>query len=201
MKGVSLGLKLTPTASAAAGYGTLHLPQVWYPPIPHPNEEGPHRLLEQSIPGWRQRSAPRGPGSHLCHSGENPPLEEHTNCPLRGDTALSRTSYPNFFSSLLKRHAQKSSLSEGSNASQTSTASLCVPRKGRGARVPSRGFPGGSRVKSLPAMQEMWVRSLGQEDLLQKEMAIPSSILACRIAWTEEAGGLQSSGAQSLTRP
>ena len=83
MKGVSLGLKLTPTASAAAGYGTLHLPQVWYPPIPHPNEEGPHRLLEQSIPGWRQRSAPRGPGSHLCHSGENPPLEEHTNCPLR----------------------------------------------------------------------------------------------------------------------
>ena len=48
-------------------------------------------------------------------------------------------------------------------------------------------------VKSPPAKQEtqeMWVRSLGQEDLLEKEMAIHSSILARRIPWTEEPGGL-----------
>ena len=43
------------------------------------------------------------------------------------------------------------------------------------------GFPGGSVVQNLPAMQETWVQSLGQEDLLEKEMATRSSILAWRI--------------------
>ena len=47
-------------------------------------------------------------------------------------------------------------------------------------------------VKNLPAMQETKVQSLGQEDLLEKGMATHSSILAWRIPWTEEAGGLQS---------
>ena len=42
-------------------------------------------------------------------------------------------------------------------------------------------------VKNLPAMQETWVKSLGQEDPLEKEMATHSSILAWRIPWTEEA--------------
>ena len=46
-------------------------------------------------------------------------------------------------------------------------------------------------VKILPAMQETWVSSLGREDLLEKEMAIHSGILAWRIPWTEEPGGLQ----------
>ena len=46
------------------------------------------------------------------------------------------------------------------------------------------------RLKRLPAMQETWVRSLGQEDPLEKEMATHSSILAWRIPWTEEPGGL-----------
>ena len=45
-------------------------------------------------------------------------------------------------------------------------------------------------VKNLPAMQETWVRSLGQEDPLEKGMATHSSILAWRISWTEELGGL-----------
>ena len=45
-------------------------------------------------------------------------------------------------------------------------------------------------VKSLPAVQETWVQSLGQEDPLEKEMAIHSSLLAWRILWTEESGGL-----------
>ena len=53
-------------------------------------------------------------------------------------------------------------------------------------------------VKRLPAMWETWVRSLGQEDPLEKEMATHSSILAWRIPWTEEPGGLQSTGSQRV---
>ena len=47
-------------------------------------------------------------------------------------------------------------------------------------------------------MQETWVRSLGREDSLEKEMATYPSILAWRIPWTEEPGGLQSMGSQEL---
>ena len=47
-------------------------------------------------------------------------------------------------------------------------------------------------------MQEMWVGSLGQEDSLEKEMATHSSILAWRIPWTEELGGLQCMGSQKV---
>ena len=64
-----------------------------------------------------------------------------------------------------------------------------------------RVFPGGSAVKNLPAMQELQetqVRFLGQEDLLEKEMATHSSILAWRIPQTEELGGLQSTGSQRV---
>ena len=45
-------------------------------------------------------------------------------------------------------------------------------------------------VKNLPAMQESWVQSLGQEDFLEKEMATHSSMLAWEIPWTEEPDGL-----------
>ena len=48
------------------------------------------------------------------------------------------------------------------------------------------------RIKNLSAVQEIWVQSLGQEDILEKGMATHSSILAWRIPWTEEPGGLQS---------
>ena len=51
-------------------------------------------------------------------------------------------------------------------------------------------------VKSLPAMWEMWGRSLAWEDPLEKDMATHSSILAWRIPWMEENGGLQSTGSQ-----
>ena len=47
-------------------------------------------------------------------------------------------------------------------------------------------------VKNLPAIQKTWVRSLGREDALEKEMATHPSILAWRIPWTEEPGRLQS---------
>ena len=53
-------------------------------------------------------------------------------------------------------------------------------------------------VKNLPATWETWVQSLGLEDPLQKEMATHSSILAWRIPWTEEPGGLQSVGSQRI---
>ena len=51
-----------------------------------------------------------------------------------------------------------------------------------------KGFPGGSVVKNLPAMQETWVRSWGWEDPLTKGMANHSSILSWRIPWTVEPG-------------
>ena len=51
-------------------------------------------------------------------------------------------------------------------------------------------------VKCLPATRETWVRSLGQEDPLEKEMATHSSTLASKIPWTEEPGRLQSKGLQ-----
>ena len=50
------------------------------------------------------------------------------------------------------------------------------------------GFPGGSAVKNLPAIQETWVRSLGGEDPLEEAMITHSSILAWGIPWTEEPG-------------
>ena len=61
------------------------------------------------------------------------------------------------------------------------------------------GFLGGSDgIKNLPAMQKMQVQSLSQEDPLEKEMATHSNILAWRIPWTEELGGLQSMGSQRV---
>ena len=53
-------------------------------------------------------------------------------------------------------------------------------------------------VKNLPAVQETRVRSLGREDPLEKEMATHSSIFSWKISWTEEPGGLQSTGSQGV---
>ena len=55
-------------------------------------------------------------------------------------------------------------------------------------------FPSGSAVKNSPAMQEIWVQPLGQENPWEEEMATHSSIPAWRIPWTEESGGLQVHG-------
>ena len=63
------------------------------------------------------------------------------------------------------------------------------------------GFPGGSVVKNLPAVQETWVQCLGQEDPLEMGTATHSSILAWKIPWTEEPGGLQSMGLQETWTP
>ena len=67
--------------------------------------------------------------------------------------------------------------------------------------LPRKGFLGGSAVKNLPAIQEtqeIWVQSLTQEDPLEQDMATHSSILAWRIPWMEEPGGLQSIGSQRV---
>ena len=56
------------------------------------------------------------------------------------------------------------------------------------------------RLKRLPAIWETWVRSLGREDPLEKEMATHSSTLAWRIPWMEELGGLQSMGHKESTQ-
>ena len=65
-----------------------------------------------------------------------------------------------------------------------------------------RGFSGGSDVKYPCAMQGLWQKtqfgSLGREDPLEEEMTTHSSILAWEISWTEEPGGLQSMGLQSV---
>ena len=53
-------------------------------------------------------------------------------------------------------------------------------------------------VKNPPAMQETWIRSLGWEDPLEKGVATHSSILAWRVPWTEEPGGLQRMGSQRV---
>ena len=60
------------------------------------------------------------------------------------------------------------------------------------------GFPSGSAMKNAPAVQELRVPSLGQEGPLEKEMATHSSILAWKIPWTEELGGLQSMASQRV---
>ena len=59
-----------------------------------------------------------------------------------------------------------------------------------GPKVTWVGFPDGSDVKNPPSMQEMQVRSLDWEDLLEESMATHSSILAWRNSWTEEPGRL-----------
>ena len=66
----------------------------------------------------------------------------------------------------------------------------------RALNPPFMGFPGDSVVKNSPAVQEILVPSLIQEDPLEKETATRSSILAWEVLWTEEPGGLQSIGSQ-----
>ena len=57
---------------------------------------------------------------------------------------------------------------------------------------------GAQKVKNLPVIQETWVRSLGQKDPLEKGIVTQSRILAWRIPWTGEPGGLQSMGSQRV---
>ena len=72
---------------------------------------------------------------------------------------------------------------------------------GRRCGIVVGGFPGGSAVKNQPAMQEMqepWVQPLGRKDPLEEGVATQTSILAWRIPWTEDPGGLRSIGSQRV---
>ena len=75
---------------------------------------------------------------------------------------------------------------------------ILISSEVRSLEKPTRASLVAQRLKSLPAMRETWVQSLGQEDSLEKEMATHSSILAWKIPWTEEPGGLQSMGLQRV---
>ena len=95
----------------------------------------------------------------------------------------------------------------GSSAGKESACNVgdpsLIPRSGRSPRE-ELGYPlqyswaslVGQMVKNPPAMWETGVQSLGWEDPLEKGMTTPSSILAWRIQWSEEPGGLQSMGSQ-----
>ena len=67
-----------------------------------------------------------------------------------------------------------------------------------GSDDPGRTSLAAQMVKHLPTVWEAWVRSLGQEDPLEKEMATHSSTLAWKILWMEEPGRLQSMGSQRV---
>ena len=67
-----------------------------------------------------------------------------------------------------------------------------------GSLKPSLGFPAGSDSKESVCNAGTWVQSLGLEDPLEKEIATHSSILSWRILWTEEPGGLQSTGSERV---
>ena len=86
-------------------------------------------------------------------------------------------------------HSRKDSLSY-------CPAPTCTPssvfQTGLGGDQSGGGFPGGSAVKNLPSMLETWVRSLGWDDPLKKEIAVHSSVLPWRIPRMVESGGLPS---------
>ena len=75
---------------------------------------------------------------------------------------------------------------------------ICPVVESLGHMVVLRDFLVAQMVKSLPAVREMWVQSLGWEDPLEEEMATHSSILAWKSPWTEEPGRLQSMRSQRV---
>ena len=91
------------------------------------------------------------------------------------------------------------SLTTFSQPLHLSTFSITARVELTGLLLPlSLGFPSGSDSEDSPAMQETWVWSLAHEDPLEKELATHSSILAWRILWTEESGGLEAMGWQRI---
>ena len=75
---------------------------------------------------------------------------------------------------------------------------LAAPPKNMGSKKCFWASLVAQLVKNLPAVQETWVRSLGWQDPLEKEMATHPIILAWKTSWTEEPGGLQSMGSQRV---
>ena len=134
---------------------------------------------------WESTDLKHKPGreeekEHFCHSFENQDCYQVNLISFPGDSDGKASAYD--ARDLGSIPGSERSPGEGNgNPLQYSWASLVA-----------------QRLKHLPAMRESWVRSLGWEDPLEKEMATHSSILAWRIPWTEEPGGLQSTGSQKV---
>ena len=118
-----------------------------------------------------------------------------TQCAKERNLNKPRTTLGNFLTMLCK-YLDVWRWGDGKN--QATTWNSECPLGSLGPYPTSKGFPGGSVLKSLPAMRESWVRPLGREDPLENEMGTHSSILAWRIPWTEEPGRLQSMGSQGV---
>ena len=84
----------------------------------------------------------------------------------------------------------------GDTCTPTADSCQCMAKPLQYCKVISLQLKG--KIKNLLAMQETQVRSLGWEDPLEREMATHTSIVAWRILWTEEPGGLQSTGLQRI---
>ena len=104
---------------------------------------------------------------------------------------VERTHRPDAAEKLRKTTARSRPLDLAAGRSRMTLASAFSGAVGvRDLGKLQRGFPVGSANTDLPAVQETLVQPLGREDLLEKGMATPSRILAWRIPWTEEPGGL-----------
>ena len=149
-------------------------------------------------------TAPRGRLSHKRHTSENASWETGK-CPSV-PPALSPLPHPHIHTAALP-HNNKHLTSRwrqngqkyGPSRSHADTNTLCYGYSLLAVLYDaSRAFLVAQRLKRLPAVPETRVRYLSQEDPLEKEMAAHSSTLAWRIPWTEEPGGLQSTGSQRV---
>ena len=137
----------------------------------------------------------RSPGEGNGYSLQYSDLENSTDGRVHGVTK-SRAQLSNFH----LRGFPGSSVGKEStcNAGDPSSIPGSGRSPGEGLDYPLQYSLVVQTVKNLPSMWETWVRSLGWEDPLEEGMETQSSILAWRIPWTEEPGGLQSMGSQQV---
>ena len=167
-----------PTCSSGAWNTELKAHQLKLP--------GPS-LISAPAPGPRLHNQPQGQISREGGRKHQRPL---VNPPSMSFKALRTDGYPLLRNTPPKRDARDF---PGGPVAETSPSNA----DGVGL-IPGQASLIAQLVKDLPAMQENRVQSLGREDPLEKEMATHSSVLALRIPWTEEPGGLQSMGLQRV---
>ena len=130
----------------------------------------------------------------ICQGSDN-----HQQKPVLTDRSAEKTPGRMWGVSGLRSWRGGSGVGQGRWALPVPASSPALgPTKNAGKDEALQFSPGSSAVKNLPEMRETQVRPLGQEDALEKERATHSSILAWRIPWSEESGGLQSMGSQRV---
>ena len=173
---------------------------------PKPWPEGQRRLLDTSsfTSGYRHVSPKAwlwttrlGRSTFQIFSG---PLT-HPRCWARPRAVYKRDQPPGSrpWGVIPARSSQTPCLQDGSSCKRKHLHSTCyrTDRQVFFRADCNTGFPGGSVVKRpLPVQMQTWAQSLGREDPLEQETATHSSILAWEISWTEEPGGLLSTGSQ-----